>query len=396
MTRQRTLDRDLEVFMEAGPEAIPLSTLETALEEVEHTPQRPTAVASWIGSSMTMWQAVGGLAAAILVAVLLFATWGSPRFGTPDGPAEATPSPASSPSLPSAKSLEPEAVIPVPGAFLALAGGDDRVWVSSDSALVAIDTVTGETRSFPVPVPAGAWSGLELFDGSLWIGNFFEGTVYRIDRDTGEIQAEIDVGEDAVGITAAGGGIWVRTQGDVIWEAKRIDPASNTIVASVEGGNAIAAGHGSLWFSQRGAMRIIRADPVTGETLAVIEVPREHDCGVASSDAAVWASCLVPNRVVGSVVRIDPATNEAVTIHTGAGGGGAFEAEGRTWLATVGAEGGAFMAIDLEQNAVQEILRVGPGFDPDNPVISAGSVWVANDGRDEVYRFSLDAFRQGN
>jgi DNA-binding beta-propeller fold protein YncE len=217
--------------------------------------------------------------------------------------------------------------------------------------------------------------------------------VYRIDPETGDIEAEIPVGDEAVSLTAAGGGIWVRTQGGVIWEAHRIDPATNTVVTTVEGGNSIAAGHGSLWFGQRGADRIIRADPVTGEPIAVIDVPRDHDCGVASSSDSMWASCFDANGIVGSVVRIDPATNSVVaTIHTGAAGAGPFEVQGRTWISTSSPDGGAFMAIDLDTNTVERILVVGPGFDPDNPVIAGGSVWVANDSRDEVYRFALDAF----
>jgi streptogramin lyase len=393
MTRQRNLDRELEVFMDAGPGSMPRSALENALEQVEHTPQRPTAVASWMETSNTWWPFAVAVAAAVLMAVVVFADWAGPRIGAPEASPTVTAPATPSASLPAPTRIEAEAVIPVPGAFLALADGQDRVWVTSDEQLVAIDTATGMTSAFPVPIPEGSWSGLELLDGSLWVGNYHEGVVYRLNPENGAIEAEIPVGDEAVSLTAAGGGIWVRTQGGVIWEAHRIDPATNTVVLTVEGGNAIAGGHGSLWFGQRGADRIIRADPVTGETIAVIDVPRDHDCGVASSSDSMWGSCFDPDRIVGSVVRIDPATNEVVaTIHTGAAGGGPFETEGRTWLSTSSPEGGAFMAIDLDTNTVEEILTVGPGFDPDNPVIAGGSVWVANDSRDEVYRFALDAF----
>jgi streptogramin lyase len=393
MTRPRNLDRELEAFMDSGPESMPRSALENALHQVEHVPQRPTAVAAWMGTSAPVWPSLVAVAAAVLVAVILFAYGTAPRIGGPDASPTATPLPSSSASLPSPIPIEPDAVIPVPGAFLALADGEDRVWVTSDEQIVAIDTATGVTSAFPVPIPYGSWSGLEMLDGSLWVGNYHEGVVYRVDPQTGAIEAEIPVGNEAVSLTAAGGGIWVRTQGGVIWEAHRIDPSTNTVVTTVEGGNAIAAGHGSLWFGQRGADRIIRVDPVTGETLAVIDVPRDHDCGVASSSDSMWASCFDPDRIVGSVVRIDPATNEAVaTIHTGAAGGGPFEVQGRTWLSTSSPEGGAFMAIDLDTNTVEEILRVGPGFDPDNPVIAGGSLWIANDSRDEVYRFPLEPF----
>lgn len=389
MTPRRNLDRRLETFMDAGPESMPRSALENALEQVEHTPQRPTALAAWMATPAAMWPILA--AAAMFAAVAIFAAWAGPRVGSPDPSPTATPNPSA--TLPLPTRLEPEAVIPVAGALVALADGEGRVWVTSDEQLVAIDTATGATTAFPVPIPDGSWSGLELLDGSLWVGNYHDGVVYRLNRQTGEIEAEIPVGDEAVSLTAAAGGIWVRTVGSVTWEAHRIDPATNTVVATVDSGNAIAAGHGSLWFAQRGADRVIRADPVTGETIAIIDVPRDHDCGVVTSAEAVWGSCLDPDRIIGSVVRIDPATNEVIaTIHTAAAGGGAFEVQGRTWLATSSEEGGAFMAIDLETNTVEEILLVGPDFDPDNPVIAGGSVWVANDSRDEVYRFPLEAF----
>ena len=373
--------------MDAGPESMPRSALENALEQVEHLPQRPAAFSAWAG--MPIWPSVAAVAATVLVAVVLLAEMGGPPFGSPS----ATPAPSASPTLPSPRTLEPESVIPVPGALIALADGDARVWVTSDEQLVAIDTATGAISAFPVPIPDGSWSGLELLDGSLWVGNYHEGVVYRVNPEDGEILAEIPVGNEAVSITAAAGGLWVRTEGAITWQAHRIDPATNTVVATIDSGNAIAAGHDSLWFSQRGADRIIRADPVTGETIAVIQVPQDHDCGVATSADSVWASCLDPDRIVGSVVRIDPATNEvAATIRTDAAGAGAFEVEGRTWLATLSAEGGAFMAIDLETNLVEKVLLVGPDFDPDNPVVAGGWVWIANDSRDEVYRFPVDAF----
>lgn len=397
MSRPRNLDRELEAFMDAGPESMPRSALENALEQVEHTPQRATAVAAWMGTSAPTWPSIVAIAAVVLVAVLLFADGAGVRIGGPETSPTPTPMPLPSASLPSPIALAPDAVIPVPGAFLALADGENRVWITSDEQLVAIDTATGTTSAFPVPIPDGSWSGLELLDGSLWTGNYHRGVVYRVNRDTGAIEAEIPVGNEAVNLTVAGGGIWVRTQGGVIWEAHRIDPATNSVVATVQGGNSIAAGHGSLWFGQRGADRIIRADPITGETIAVIDVPRDHDCGVAPSSDSMWGSCFDPDRIVGSVVRIDPATNEVVaTIYTGAAGGGPFEVDGRTWLSTSSPQGGAFMAIDLDTNTVEKILTVGPGFDPDNPVIAGGSLWVANDSNHEVYRFALEAFGSGD
>lgn len=394
MKPERNLDRALEEFMDAGPESIPRPVLEDALEQVERTVQRPGVVAGV--ETNQLWLALPAVAAAaVLIAAFIVGPWAGPRVASPDASTSPTASPEASPTLPAATVVVPDAVIDVPGAFLTLADGEDRVWLTSDEALVAIDTTTGATTSFAVPVPAGSWAGLQLLDGSLWIGNYDEGVVYRVSRETGEIEAEIPVGSEAASLTAAGGGMWVRTRNALNWEAQRIDPATNRVVTTVEGGNAMAQGHGSLWFSQRGTNRIIRADPVTGEATAVIEVPPDHDCGISSSAEAVWASCLSPDRVIGSVVRIDPATDEAAVVHTGAAGGGAFDAGGRTWLAATSPDGGVFMSVNLSSNSVEQILLVGPDFNPDNVVIAGDSAWVANDSADEVFRFAQDVFAGG-
>lgn len=401
MRHDPELDRAIEELMEDGPAFLPEVALQDALDRVEVTRQRPMALvrsrvlrASAGDAGAPWWWTATAAAAVILAVAILAAGLGGRRIGvddtTPSRPAGPSPSPA---ALAPTVEIEPESIIPVTGAFLTATDGASTVWASGDQEIVRIDVATGETSSIPVPIPAGSWSGLVLAEGDLWVGHYNAGVVYRIDPDTDEIVAEIDVGSEAVSLTAVPEGVWVRTVGGVTWEAHRIDPASNEVAVTVDGGNAISAGHGSVWFSQRGADRIIRADPLTGEPSAVIEVPREHDCGVVATQDAVWGSCLVVDRVVGSVARIDPDSNETVaTIDVGGGVSWVFEAGSTTWAAVSSPEGGYFAAIDLERNAVSRILMVGPGFDPDNVVVAGDSVWMANDAQDEVYRFPLSAF----
>lgn len=402
MRHDAELDRALDELMQDGPELLPEIALQDALDRVEVTRQRPMALvrsrvlrASAGDAGAPWWPTLAAAAAAVLVLAILASGLGGRRVGVDEATASAQPSPSESAAIPLAPTvpIEPESIIPVQGAFLTATDGESTVWASGDGEVVRIDVATGETSSIPVPVPEGAWAGLALADGDLWVGHFFLGVVYRVDPDTGEIEAEIDVGEEAVSLTATPEGVWVRTVGGVTWEAHRIDPATNEVAATVDGGNAISAGHGSVWFSQRGADRIIRADPLSGEPEAVIEVPREHDCNVVSTEDAVWGMCLVPDRVVGTVARIDPGSNDHVaTIDIGGGGSWVFDAGGAPWVAVSSPDGGYFAAVDLERNAVSRILMVGPEFDPDNVVVAGGSVWVANDAQNEVYRFALSAF----
>lgn len=394
---RHVLDHELEAWMEEGPDVLPDMALEEALARVDVTRQRPMALVSDRllrtsagGPMLGGWGSVAVAAAAILLAVTLFSVLGRPDVGADDEP---TPLPSQSAvsSAPPRVEIQADAVIPVPGAMLTVAEGG-QVWASSDEALVVIDPTTNDTRSLPVPVPDGSWSGLVFADGDLWIGNYHEGVLYRLDPETGDILAEVEVGPEAVSITAVPGAIWVRTQGGVTWEAQRIDTTTNEVVATVDGGNSIAYGHGSLWFGQRGADRIIRADPITGETIEVISVPRDAECSASVTSTAVWGSCFL-DQPTGMVTRIDPATNEVVaTIQLGGVPTGFFELDGRVWISTVSQGSGAVERIDLERNAVDLVLVIGPGFDPHPSAISGGSVWMANDGQGEIRRFPLELF----
>ena len=400
MTRQDDMDRTLEALMQEGPDALPPRVLDEALDRVEVTRQRPLAMlfdrlspGSGFGPATPPWAAAIAVAAAAVLVAILYAGLVRPDVGDD----EASPSPVPTvlaSETPSRTVIAPDTVVQVPDAFIA-ASHEDEVWISSNGAVGVIDPATNSTREIPVPVAAGDWAGLTFADGDLWVGAWRAGTVYRVDSASGEVIAEIDVGEQAVSLTTAPSGVWVRTVGAVTWQAERIDTVTNEVVATADAGNAITYGHGSLWYSQRGGDRILRADPITGEVTDVILVPREDSCSAIPAGDSVWASCLHEVERPGSVTRIDPETNEvAASIQlSGMPTGGIFEADGLIWLTTLSSQdGGAFEAIDPATNTVARVLRVGTDFDPDNAVVVGGAVWVPNDGQGEVYRFPLDAF----
>lgn len=399
MTRQDEMDRTLEAIMREGPDDLPPRVLDQAMDRVEVTRQRPIAMlfdrllpGTGTGAGMPPWAAALAVAAAAVLVAILYAGLVRPHVG--DDRASPTPVPSDAASEPPARTvIAPEAVVDVPDAFIAVSH-ENEVWVSSGNAVVVIDPATNETREIPVPVGAGDWAGLTFAEGDLWVGAWRDGTVYRVDPGSGEITAEIDVGLEAVSLTTAPSGVWVRTDGDVTWQAERIDPATNEVVATADAGNSIAYGHGSLWYSQRGGDRILRADPVTGEVADVIRVPREDTCLAVPAGDSVWASCLHEVEQPGSVTRIDAETSEvaASIALSGMPTGGIFEAGGLIWLTTLSSEGGAFEAIDPATNAVARVLWVGSEFDPDNAAVVGGAVWVPNDGQGEVYRFPLEFF----
>lgn len=154
-------------------------------------------------------------------------------------------------------------------------------------------------------------------DGSVWFPVMDRGQVARLDADTAEIQALIDVGgdpagvpdlmADPLGVAAGDSGVWV-AQG-----AKRsvgqIDPATNTVTKSIPVEvvpYALALDGETLWVSSFLDDMVVRVDLGSGEVVANVGVPKPT--GIAVGFDGVW----VVEKRDDTVARIDPSTNKVV------------------------------------------------------------------------------------
>ena len=370
MTWERDVDRALEGWMQDGPEILPDRVLTDALARVDRTPQ---LLFPRVAHVQPGWLVAAAVLVLLIAAQLL---WLAPqRIG-----------PAPEPTAP--RSLEPSAIIEVEEA-LVVAAADQEVWVTSDDAIVRIEPATGDTESFPVPVPANGWSGLTVADDTLWTGSYFGGTVYRIDRQTGEIVAEIDTLSSAVSITAVPGGAWVAVGGN---QAQFIGDDAIAADEPVPAGTTLSYGYGSLWIGNTGGhAEILRADPLTGEIIARIPVSPENRCWAVPAGGAIWSGCFIGQST--TLTRIDPATNDVVAMIDTGVWPGIVEIDGAPWVLGANEDGAMLQRIDLASNEIDRTLVIGPEFDPDNAVVVGDSLWVPNDGRNELWRFPLSDIR---
>jgi YVTN family beta-propeller protein len=91
----------------------------------------------------------------------------------------------------------------------------------------------------PVAIAAGA--------DSLWVANFADDTVSRIDMNTRTV-TPIDVGDGPVDVAFGEGAAWVANSFD--HTISRIDPETNEVTATVDVGREplhVAAGEGAVW-----------------------------------------------------------------------------------------------------------------------------------------------------
>ena len=156
--------------------------------------------------------------------------------------------------------------------------------------------------------------------------------VYRIDPRTNQRVGGRVKGVDAVGIAAGGGGVWVIEFGEA--RVAKIDPRTNTITqripVSSEGLSSIAVGTRDVWAADPFGGLVWRIDPG-------LKLPRRIplDVGVnwvAVGAGAVWAT----NELAGLVYRIDPSTNEAHVVRRTDGPATVAVGGGAAWVSVAG------------------------------------------------------------
>src|SRR5262249_59480970 len=89
------------------------------------------------------------------------------------------------------------------------------------------------------------------------------GTVSRIDPGTNSVVQEIGVGNEPLGIVYAAGSLWVANTGD--GTITRIDPESGRRIETFEvAATGLALGAGTLWATDRAAGRAVGFAPKSG------------------------------------------------------------------------------------------------------------------------------------
>ena len=154
--------------------------------------------------------------------------------------------------------------------------------------------------------------------GSLWLlaPDSEEPSLLRVDPATNEIVASIVLpGSVCQGFTMSDDAVWACTTTGVV----RIDPETNAITHEVafEAGPAfgsLAFGSGSVWAlgADGGALnQLVRVDPVA---MTSTTIPLGHGSStLAYGFDAVWVTALQD----GTVLRVDPATDEVTAFATG-------------------------------------------------------------------------------
>ena len=220
-----------------------------------------------------------------------------------------------------------------------VAFGAGSVWVSSADwgpgpveerrPWDAVYRIDPETNRVADRIPVDAPTGVAFGHGSAWAVSAGRGTLSRIDPDTGEVAARIEVGRGAVDVAVdeRGGAVWVaglhlsesyggeHPQGDPQDnKLSRVDPETNRVVAEVPisanarygGAQSVAVGIGAVW-AQDSNGKLFKVDPSTNGVVAGVPLG-DYSSHLAVTGGSVWVSG--QDRSGTWLKRVDPRTVE--------------------------------------------------------------------------------------
>jgi YVTN family beta-propeller protein len=206
------------------------------------------------------------------------------------------------------------AAIPVPRGPMSMALTPGMLWVVnfglSADTVSRIDTKTNQLLDEPVTTGYAPYS-MDVGDGSLWVINHDDGTLTRIDAETSQVIANIQLPAEPHRVAFGEGAVWVGNWHD--FSVSRIDPQTDQVVGEpipigYHTGN-IAAGDGNVWVTSdyrgvqafpapfQGHTVLIRIDPETDKVVETISLG-SYPVDVEATEGAVWVSIQNPNRVL--------------------------------------------------------------------------------------------------
>ena len=134
----------------------------------------------------------------------------------------------------------------------------------AEARIDKIEPATGKVvASIPAP-GSGSDSGLAWADGSLWVGQYRDRRIHRIDPNTGAILRTIESDRFVTGVTWVDGEMWHGTwEGDES-DIRRIDPANGAILERLQmpagvGVSGLESDGGDLFYCGGGPSGKVRA-----------------------------------------------------------------------------------------------------------------------------------------
>ncbi len=267
---------------------------------------------------------------------------------------------------------------------LRLDAGPKAVWVTSakDGTVTRLDPETGEVVGSPHRLEQGV-SGVAVGSNWTWVTNPERGLLLRLDPFSGKVLKRIPLAAEPGALALGGHRVWVADEagrgitavnaeaGAIASEGRGLPPQSP--------GLRLAWGTEALWIAISGANVVRRLAPSTLVASDPIRVGG-GPAGITVAGGFVW----VASSRAGVVSKIDPLTLRVVEqIEVGGHPGGIDGGTSAVWVAD--RESDAVRKIDLASGELDgPPIQVGP--EPGAVAVGGDAVWVANNGDGTVTR----------
>jgi peptide/nickel transport system substrate-binding protein len=264
---------------------------------------------------------------------------------------------------------------------LLVLGGSSETAVAANS-IVALKP----SGSIAATVPVGARPvAITSAAGSLWVANFDDQSVTRVDVSSRQAVRTISIRSAPVALAATREAVWVT---DGTGDVSKIDPTYDRIALTrrravsagfVFGASAprpTLAAFESIWVVDPDGY-VSRLDPSTGRPTASVDVGNGPST-ITAGAGSLW----VTNSADGTVTRIDPTTLVPTTIPVGHGPAAIAINSAGAWIANAGDN--AVVRVDTDTNAVAGKTPVGDR--PTAVLATSTALWVANAGDGTVMR----------
>ena len=211
-------------------------------------------------------------------------------------------------------------------------------------------------------------------EDAVWVSNGPTNTVHRLDINTNQVAANIEVGKKPCsGLTSGFGSVWVPNCGDKT--LSRIDMKTNTVTATLpvppaESEGGIAASEDAIWLVTDAAGKLSRVDPKTNTVAATVDIPA-GSAAVVYGDGAVWVTTPKANMLT----RVDAKTNKVTdSIETGPGPRFVTFGGGAVWTLNQG--DGTVSRVDVKTRKVVANIEVGVPGTGGEIAFGFGHVWA--------------------
>jgi YVTN family beta-propeller protein len=251
--------------------------------------------------------------------------------------------------------------------FLAVDGDD--VWITN---IGKVQKLSAKSKTLTLSVDISEPCGAPIVaEGSLWVANCKDKSIYRINHRTGKIIDIIPINiSDPYGeisLAFGAGSLWILTDSE--GTLSRINPKTNKIEANIKVNRhsyCATYGFNSVWITTSENQGFVqRIDPKTNKVVSTIPVG-SYPRFIAAGENGVWTL----NQKDGTVSHINPDLNKVIaTIKAEVPGPGGDIAVGnnKVWVRSM--KGTFLLTIDPLNNKVLNRYL---------PLCGSGAVRVSN------------------